>query len=246
MLSPLSAGALRALSAFHQQSQAWSQAAERLATGLRINRAADDPARLIAAVDLQRELVDLEARQSGLEAEDRTARLQESVLASSQEALYALQDLVGAAAGEVDDVQIGVLQGEVDLAIEGLERLESYGPGFGLAAALAQLKSGGSASLSNDLGAAGNSVEAAAGLIARRRAMLGAYQRTRIEPQLRLTEDQLVLRSQALSELQDTDFSVEFARLNQSAALMRASLLAIRQRTDYGPDLLRSRSENRE
>ncbi len=232
MLSPLSAGTQRALFAFAQQSQAWSQAAERLATGLRINRAADDPAGQIAADDLQRELVDLESRHSALEAEDRQSRIQESTLSSSQEVLHMLQDLVGAAAGEVSDVQIGVLQGEVDLAVEGIERLESYGTRFGIAEALKDLKTGGAASLSRDLGAAGKSVEAAAGMVARRRAMLGAYQRMHIEPQQRLIEDQVVLQTEALSRVRDSDFAVEFARLQQSSTLMRSSLLAIALQRD--------------
>jgi flagellin-like hook-associated protein FlgL len=227
MLSPLSAGAQRALIAFRQQSQAWSQAAERLSTGLRINRAADDPAGLVAATNLQQELANLNGQLDTLAAEDHRARIDDALLASSQTALTNLRDLVGAAAGEVDEIQIGVLQGEVDLAIDGIERLESYGRGFGLSAALAQLRSGGRSSLENDLTAAGHSIEAAASMVARRRALLGAYQRNQIEPQTRLTEDQIVLKAQTLSELQDTDFAVEFARLNQSATLMRTSLLAI-------------------
>jgi len=227
MLSPLNAGAQRALIAFQQQSQTWSQAAERLSTGLRINRAADDPAGLVAATNLQQELASLNGQLDTLAGEDHRARIDDALLASSQSAITNLRDLVGAAAGEVDEIQIGVLQGEVDLALDGIARLESYGRGFGLSAALAQLRSGGSASLEKDLTAAGHSVEAAASMVARRRALLGAYQRNQIEPQTRLTEDQIVLKSQMLSEVQDTDFAVEFARLSQSTTLMRSSLLAI-------------------
>jgi flagellin-like hook-associated protein FlgL len=229
MLSPsLGAGVQSALFHYQEQSRAWAQAAERLATGLRINRAADDPAGLVAAVQLQRELVDLEARSRTLEAEDRRARIQESTLAAGQEVLYHLHDLVGAAAGSQSEQERELLQEEVDLALDAAARLESYGPGLGLERALAELRSGGSANVANgDLGAAGRSVEAAASMVARRRALLGAYQRTQLEPLARVTEDQIVLQTAALSQLADADYATESVRLLQTELLMKATLWAL-------------------
>ncbi|MEX0884969.1 MAG: flagellin, partial [Phycisphaeraceae bacterium] len=60
-----------------QQNQALNQSLERLSTGLRINRGADDPAGLIASENLRSEKVSIDAAIGNAERADQVVNVAE-------------------------------------------------------------------------------------------------------------------------------------------------------------------------
>lgn len=232
MLSPLSTpGTSQALANYRRQSQRWEESAERLTTGKRINHAKDDPAGIQAVAILRMEVANFNGQLKGLEAGERQAQIQESAYSAAQDVLVGLHDLIGAAANGLSPEQLEMLQNEVDETVTALKRLDLSGRGGGIADALAELQSGGSASLSGDLSKASALVEQAARGLSTRRAALGAYQRASVGPILSLLQDQIIIHTDTISLIEDTDYAVEAPRFAEAKTLLDATLLtmALRQ-----------------
>jgi len=114
---------LMAMHAFARHQQSINQATIRLATGLRINRAADDPSGLIASENLGAEIAAIQKRIVALERDEFRLSAREGVLSVVSDLAVELQGLVtqGANSAGLDDTEKEALQEELDGVIEAIE-----------------------------------------------------------------------------------------------------------------------------
>lgn len=115
----------RAGSALQQNQKRSAQAIERLSTGLRINRAVDDPSGLIAATQLSSEITTLAAQQSGDDRLYLKAALAGGILEVASDVLRQARGIVleNANSAAVTDEKLGANQMMLDAIIDGLERI---------------------------------------------------------------------------------------------------------------------------
>lgn len=102
-----------------------AQAAERLATGKRLNRAADDPAGLLAADSMTRIITAAEARLKGLDQEEARLGATEGALSVVGDLLDELNGLVVQAAntGGMSREEVEALQVQADSVLGALDML---------------------------------------------------------------------------------------------------------------------------
>ena len=70
-------------------------------------------------------------------------------------------------------------------------------------------------------------VEAGSDAVTQQRAALAAHERTNLDVFEQLYQDQIVITSEALSQIEDTDFAAETANLAQSQILSQSAMAAI-------------------
>jgi flagellin len=227
------------LQSFRRNSDKLQTALERLSTGKRINRPSDDPAGFVAAEGFRRDLTDLQMKLKSLGSDRRQSHLQQSVLGNVQEALVSLRDRVlSAADGLLTSEQRSTLQSEIDRAIDAVNRIVKQSP-TGTAHGIDSIAA--DSLLAGDAGAA-EFVEEQSQSVTSQRAALAAHERTHLEVFEQLYQDQIVITSEALSQIEDTDFAVETANLAQSQVLSQSSMAALaysnRTRVDQISQLL--------
>lgn len=191
-----------------------------LATGQRINRAADGPAALISSENLRAVLAALEAEAYTLRRADAVAATADGVLAEASGLLIDNQGLevqlantAGLAAGEAE-----VLAYQVTANRQAVARLTGNAAfnGVPLFDGSMRLRVGGG---QLDLPAIAGSVPTQQAL-ATLRGQIGAFQGNVIAGRLRVVEATLESTAQTQSMIRDTDFA------RQTAELVRAQTLA--------------------
>ena len=203
---------------------------ERLSTGKRINRPKDDPAGFIAAEGLRKELGDLERKVGSISTERQQSHIQQSGLANIQSVLIELRGrLVSAADGTISADERAALAAEIDNAAEAVNRIAKL-TGTTDAIDFNVEKS----PLSADPNAAQVVDDKSRG-VADQRTALAAHERTHLDTFEGLYKDQIVITTEALSQIEDTDFAAESANLVQSQILSQGAMAALayssRQRT---------------
>ncbi len=255
------AGALRTLLS---SDRALTSSFQKLSTGLRINRGADDPAGLIHSERLGAELARLDAESRSIERADAVAATAESALSQISGMLTDASALAVANAStgglsraereanqmELDSILASVdriassasfggsklLDGSVTLqagqasytldavSTSGLGQVESGGETYNLSDA----GSGGPISASgSNLGAAYESIRAAAESVGKILGSLGAFQRNAIGPELRSRAVALENIAAARSSVRDTDFAAEAAELARAGTINSAARAAL-------------------
>jgi len=110
-----------------QQNKGLGQSLERLSTGLRINRGADDPSGLIVSERLRSEKAGLGAAISNAERADQIVNIAEGGLQKIQELLTEVQSLVGQSASEAglstEEKEANQLQ--LDSILQTIDRIAS-------------------------------------------------------------------------------------------------------------------------
>ena len=107
----------------------------------------------------------------------------------------------------------------------GLDSLASFNLGGGNGSArLSELKSGGSASLSNDVSGALAAVRSAVGEVASVRGRLAGFQKYQVGSAIRSLESAAVGLTGAVSSIGDTDFAEATARLNRQQVLIQSGV----------------------
>ncbi|REJ69599.1 MAG: hypothetical protein DWQ31_03775 [Planctomycetota bacterium] len=102
------------------------QTTERLSTLVRINRAADDPAGLIASEQIRAELAAIEAADRNAARATATAAVADTGLSQVGSLLNTIeQAVVATAAGGLSDAEVAAYQTEVDAAVEAINRIGS-------------------------------------------------------------------------------------------------------------------------
>jgi flagellin-like hook-associated protein FlgL len=243
---------IRGLNALRSTQQLMTTAARRLATGYRINTAADDPAGLIAVQNLSQEIVQIDAQQSSNDrayydvsaAEARVGQYSDLLIEAKTLTLQNAND-AGLSPEERDANQLqmdSILQ-----SIDRLNRSSGYGsdtaqremndtliPTAGAAIrnsgvyTLADLRSGGR--LASDSGKtvdADELVNRAIQQVLDARGRLGAYTRFYVQP----ISDVLGVARQNLmsarSQMQDSDYAAEAANYFRAQALTHVNIAAL-------------------
>ena len=231
--------AMRGLREYQAHQQGVNQALTRLSTGLRINRAADDPSGLVAAENLAADQTHLLAEIKGLERTNLLLAATEGAYSVVSDMLVELQALVVEAANEGGTThnERKAIQQQIDGILNGFEYIKDtaiFNGEYlldGLAAevfdSLGALHSGGSQSaLLGDLEAAQQQVERGVNSIATHRAKIGAQMRQN-ESQLRVKAVEVENLAAAESLIRDADYAVEVANLIREQLLSDLSLQGV-------------------
>ena len=219
------------LTLFQNHSQAnrfTRQATERLATGLQINRASDDPAGLIGAEQLRGDLVEIGAEVKVLNARQRKTSIQQSGRQIASEVLHEVRGLfVQASDGTLSAEQREAIQLQVDSSLDALDFLGAA-TGFALPESLEALRAGGTSNAVDGNSAEGvELIEAQLSSINLASAAAGAYEKYTLEVDQRLAEDRAVATASSLSQIEDADYVRESSRLVTGQILTEASVRTI-------------------
>ncbi|MEX2544491.1 MAG: flagellin [Phycisphaeraceae bacterium] len=110
-----------------QQNQALNQSLERLSTGLRINRGADDPAGLIASENLRSEKVSIDAAIGNAERADQVVNVAEGALQEVNSLLLEAQSLVHQSANDagLSNEEKEANQEQLDSILQTIDRISA-------------------------------------------------------------------------------------------------------------------------
>jgi flagellin len=196
---------------------------ERLSTGKRINRPKDDPAGFIAAEGLRQELSDLKLKLGDISTERAQSHIKQSGLANIQDALTDLRGrLVSVADGSLTADQRASLENEIDeasRAVNRIARTTGTTDAINLSVEVAQ-------QLSTDPNATQIVDDISQG-VTNQRVALAAHERTQLDTFQNLYQDQVAITSEALSQIEDTDFAAEASNLVQSQILTQSATAAL-------------------
>ncbi|MEL7472648.1 MAG: flagellin [Planctomycetota bacterium] len=251
-LSTFGIGLVRQL---HSHSEGVGQSLTRLATGKRINSAADGPADVVAIDKLSFEIETLEKQIQGLERERIWLSARDGAYAGLSDLLAGLSGTVVAAAntGALSDEEREAFSTEAGGAVDAIQRLMQTsqfqgdrlftGDISGLASvSVTRLDEDGNeiqerktlldlsellAGDRDDLEAAQTLVERATESVNGRRASFGARITFGIEPEIRVKQRQLEEHTGARSLIEDADYAEEVAGLVRNQILEQAALSTI-------------------
>lgn len=198
------------------------QSVERLSTGKRINRPSDDPAGFVAAEQLRGEISDLKRRISSIGQERVASRSRQSELNNIQDALLDLQGRVlEATDGFLSADQRAAFEDEIDAAADAIEMImarSSHTSPASVKQVDAELRQNTPTP---------ESIEAFAGGLLSEQVSLAAYEHTHLDKFEALYEDQIVITTETLSMIEDTDFAAETANFAQSKILAQGAMAAL-------------------
>ncbi len=204
------------------------RATERLATGLRINRASDDPAGLIGAEKLRGDLVDLSAQLRANSSLQRQTNVQQQGRQIASDVLIEVRGLIVEASSlSSSDEQRQAIQQQIDKSLDALDTLGSIS-GFAIPTELESLRISGSNNVvDGDAAEAIEVLDEQLSTINQASAAAGAYQKYTLDVNQRLAEDKAVATAQALSLQEDANYAQESSNLVKSQILTEASIKTI-------------------
>jgi flagellin-like hook-associated protein FlgL len=226
---------------FAQQSRGINDSLNRLATGQRINRGADDPAGLITSENLRAVLAAIDAEKRGLERSDH-------VIATADGALGEMSGLIGEAealmvananTAGMSDAERAANQLQIDSLVGSVNRIAATTNfnGDRLLDGTATITAAGE-SITIENMAVDEVGEGADGLddlndardrVTTTRGSLGAFSRNIIGAELRNLSVTSGILSAAESAIRDTDYASEVEHLNRLSILRSAALGAMQQ-----------------
>lgn len=230
-----------------------------LATGLRINRAADDPAGLIASVNLSGALQSLDAESRALSRADSVASAADGAMSEVSDLLGEAEELAVAAAntGATTPEEREAMQLELDSILQTVDRLGSTSgfngrPMFNGEMSISvgddqhtisrisssHLGIAGTNIASGDPEAAADALRAARAQVNTARAELGAFQKDAIEPRVRSLSIAAENTASALSLIRDTDYASATAGMARQNILIGASGRALSLSMAQGNEVL--------
>lgn len=245
-------GALLAQRNISRTDRALNKALERLSSGLRINRAADDPAGLAISERQRAQIAGLNQAIENAERGTSLVQTAEAALVEVNSLLVHMRELaVDAANAAVHDTDsLAALQAEVSDALSTLDRIATqtqFGSKVlldGTAGALdfqVGANSGQTVSLtlpdvqivtlgidlidvSADAAAAITAIDAAVGTVVDARNTMGSFQANTLESQVNYLQAASENMSSARSVIVDADFAVEVAEFTKQQILMQSGL----------------------
>ena len=116
---------LRLLSIINNISQSQTSTLERLSTGLKINKGADDPAGLIALTSLQAELTAVDAAIDNGQRADAILSVADGALQEVNNLLLDIESLAAAStsSGGLSAAEIAANQAQIDAAVDSIDRI---------------------------------------------------------------------------------------------------------------------------
>lgn len=248
-------GALVGLRMYAQQTEAVNRSMHRLATGKRINRAADDPAGLIAADNMAARSAAIRKQIQGLELAQAKSAATEGGYSVISDLLVDLETLVVAAAnkGATTKEEREAMQIEADAILEAIDftlqtsrfngqqlftgqSLSSLGSVSGTLEEggptqefhLDDLKTGGALNLVDGrIDLAQELTKSLGGSVAETRAGIGTLQTNYYDREIDALLRELEVLSETESIIRDTDFAKEVTELVRAQILQEAALKTI-------------------
>jgi flagellin len=197
---------------------------ERLSTGKRINRPSDDPAGFVAADELRGELGDLQTKLGLIAGQRDQNQLRQSNLANIEYTLTSLRDKVLAANNDfLSADQKAELNSEVNDTIDALNRFAKQSGNDNLAG----LGNTDAQSLENGDPAAPDAIATQSQAVVSSEAQLAADNHAQLDTFQNLYQDQVAITSEALSNIEDTDFAAETANFAKSQVLLQGAMAAL-------------------
>ncbi len=207
---------------YQRSNERLQTSVERLSTGKRINHPKDDPAGFIAAEELRRDLTDLKARLHGISADRLNVNQQQSGLGAIQNALADLQSRLTAVPDTfISADERAAIESEINQAADAIKRVAQY---TGVKGA-GRLRNGDGTDFFAE--SARERIDAQSNSVAADRASLATYERTQLDTFEQLYQDQTAITTEALSQIEDTDFAAETANFIQSRILSQSAMAAL-------------------
>jgi flagellin len=195
---------------------------ERLSTGKRINHPSDDPPGFIAAEGLRKELSDLKQKLGDISTERAESHVQQSGLSDIQDALNDLRgQVVSAADGTLTVDQRTTLENAIDETAKAVDRIANL---TGTQGVPSLDTSTGTLSSNPD---AAQVVDNASQSVTTQRVTLAAQEHANLDTFQQLDQDQIAITTEALSNIEDTDYAAEAANLSQSQVLSQGAMAAL-------------------
>ena len=212
----------RLLQNFQRNNDRTQTSLERLSTGKRINHPSDDPAGFIAAEGLRKDLNDLKQKLGDIATERDQSHIQQSGLSDIQDALTDLRGyLVSGADGTLTADQRTSLESEIDETAEAIDRIAKLTDNKGVASLDVS-----TASLASNPDAA-QLVDNESQSVTNERVGLAADERANLDTSQQLDQDQIAITTEALSNIEDTDYAAETSNLVQSQILSQGAMAAL-------------------
>jgi len=258
----------------NRNQRAINTSLERLATGSRINRGADDPAGLVAAEGFKTDIRRLEARIESYEINNLRLGIQDAGVGELGSLVQELNGLIVTAANgdALGDNELDALQIEADSIIEAidlialtssfkgeqllagyvagslgrreLENPDDPGSEDTTTVSLASLRTGGRLDFrSGELEKAQEIVGDVSESLATARGSIGNKIRQN-DSLLRVAETELINVSDALSQIQDTDYARETGELIRNQILQEATIRSIQMARELAADSVLSLLES--
>lgn len=230
---------LAALRTHNEHSKALATSLERLSTGYRINRGADDPAGLITSENLRAVLAGLAAESRSLQRADHVAATADAGMGEISDLLVEAEGLVVANANTagMSDEEIAANQMEIDSIVNSINRIAGTTTfnGDQLLDGTATLSAAGQSLTieSVAIDSIGEGADAQTALAAARanvteqRAKLGAFQKHTIGSRQNAINVSIENIAAANSVIRDTDYGRETANLSRLTLLTNVSLRAV-------------------
>lgn len=241
-------GVLRATMAIGRSQREVATSLERLSTGKKINRAADNPAGLITTNDFKSRITEISAQLSNFDQEEAWLGAREGATSALSDLTNELRGLIVSAADrstrtadELDALQLQVnsIVGAIDYVsntsrfkgVQIIGGLNSATIGAGSAQAadgsaytLNDLKTGGRLNLrTGDMEAADKLLSGATSFVSGDRATVGVRLRA-IDAERGVLSTELTNLDSARSAIEDTDIAEETAKLVRSQTLEQAAI----------------------
>jgi flagellin len=219
----LSGSDQRYIQSFQRNSDRAQTSIERLSTGKRINHPSDDPQGFVAAEGLRGELIDINAKLKGLKSERLQNQTQQSGLIDLQNALTDLRKQVDSPADiTLSDDERTALDDQINVAVEEVNRVAKLTNNSDL------VSFNTTTAEAHPFDAYTQSaVDSASEIVSQKQVTLAADEGARIDTFTNLYQDQATIHSQAISEIEDTDFAAEVTSLTESQALAQSSIIAM-------------------
>jgi flagellin len=236
--------AMRAHSSYASFTHQLGGTLERLATGKRINRAADDPAGLQVVDQMKQRLAVMNTRLDRLGFEDAYLGAREGAQSAVSELLTELQGTLTASAntGGLTEEERAALQDQAQSIVQAIDYLANSTTFNGQ-----QILTGFSAShlglagmdlVSGDRDAAQEALKAAISTVSGSRAAIGTQMQAN-ESERRLLQSELENTQSARSQIEDADFAKETAALIREQTLQQASLYMMQLAMERQEELMK-------
>lgn len=231
-----------ALRSLEQNQQALGKSMERLATGNAINAAADDPAKLMAGINLDAALRSLDAESRAVQRESSVLSTKDAALGAAGEMIADLKGLAVQAAntGAISDAEREALDIEASSIVRALDLTTSSASFAGeklFNGSLADDLGGGAEgggdysladvgnglSLSSDAELIAKIADRAVSEVATMRGEIGATIANDLRHRANAIDTEMTNLADARSMIMDTDYAREAATLNRADLLTQAS-----------------------
>jgi flagellin len=219
----LSGSDQRYIQSFQRNSDRAQTSIERLSTGKRINHPSDDPPGFVAAEGLRGELIDINAKLKGLKSQQLQNQTKQSGLVDLQNALTDLRKQVDSPADiTLSDDERAALDDQIDAAVKEVDHIAKLTGNTDLVSFSKTTAESRPADPSS-----GGAVDAASQSVSGKQTVLAADEHARINTFTNLYQDQATIHTQAISEIEDTDYAAEVTSLTESQALAQGSIIAM-------------------